>query len=101
MKTIKFLLPIAALFVSAVAFGQKSNAKANSSSKAQEKTSQSTSGKRDEARTVGTMTSNTHASARAKSRANENAAFDDYRTQVKPKASSSAGDKRKNGKKKS
>lgn len=106
MKTLKFLLPVAALFVSAIAFGQKGNNKAQSrtdgSTKVHTRTKQSTtSDRRDEARMNGTITSNTHASERAKSRANENAAFDGSGTYTKTKANRSSGDKRKYGKKKS
>jgi hypothetical protein len=99
MKTVKILLPIAALFMSAFAFGQKSNGKANGTLKVHEKERQSSSERRDQARITGTMTSNTHASARAKSRANENAAFDDSRTNFRTKTDRPAGDKRKKGRK--
>ena len=105
MKTLKVLLPVAALLVSALAFGQKSNSKGHSkadgSTKVHTRTNKSTSERRDEARINGTVTANTHASERAKSRVNENSAIDGSGTKVKSKAYHSAGDKRKYSRKKS
>jgi hypothetical protein len=68
MKTMKILLPVAALFISALAFGQKNG---NSRHK-EEKSYQSGSVKRAEARANGSVQANAHANENAQRNANEN-----------------------------
>ena len=69
MKTVKMILPVAALFISALAFGQKSNK--SSHSKLQDRNYQATN-KKQEARTNGATNANQHANTNAQQRANEN-----------------------------
>jgi hypothetical protein len=68
MKTVKILMPVAALFISAIAFGQKSNGQQKRSTKTQE----SSVSKKYEARTNGAVNANANANTNAQQNANEN-----------------------------
>ena len=101
MKTIKLLLPVAALFISAIAFGQRNNA--NRPDKQHAKTYQSTD-RRETARVNGSVNANEHANVNAQRNANENSVLNGTtvttRTKYKVKQKSTVADKRKYGSKK-
>jgi hypothetical protein len=78
MKTIKLLLPVAALFISAIAFGQKSNGHQKKNN--QTSTYSTGEDKREQARTNGTINANANANERAKARANENSVLNESGT---------------------
>lgn len=100
MKTIKILLPVAALFISAVAFGQKSNG--HQKKNTQVNTYSSGEERREQARINGTVNANANANERARIRANEHSVLNhsgtSYRT-YKTKAKSNNGVKRSYAKK--
>ena len=102
MKTIKILLPVAALFVSAVAFGQK-----NSNHRLEKQNArayQKDVSRRDAARTNGVVNANEHANENAQRNANENSVLNGAttttKTKYKVKHKSTDADKRKYGTKK-
>jgi hypothetical protein len=102
MKTIKFLLPVAAMFVSAIAFGQKSNQ--NRMEKQNAKAYHSSTDRRETARVNGAVNANEHANANAQRNANENSVLNGTttttKTKYKVKNKRTDADKRKYGNKK-
>ncbi len=72
MKTIKILLPVAALFVSALAFGQNGNGNSRVKVSTTTTTHRNGSVKSNEARVNGSINSNSHANQNAQRNANEN-----------------------------
>lgn len=91
MKTIKILLPAAALFVSALAFGQKTNS--THSKKYENRTGNPT-----EARVNGAVNANAHANENAQRNANENSVLNgstSVKTKYKARVNRSDSDKRK------
>ena len=98
MKTVKMILPLAALFISALAFGQKPTSKGQI--KQQERSYQNTDVRREPARTNGVENANQHANARAQQKANENSVLNGTsttKTKYKSKYRKSDLDKRKYG----
>jgi hypothetical protein len=99
MKTIKFLLPVAALFISAIAFGQKANT--HRVEKLNSKTYKSSADRRESARVNGVTNANEHANANAQRNANENSVLNGTtttaKTKYKVKNKRTDADKRKYG----
>jgi len=95
MKTMKLLLPVAALFISAVAFGQKSNG--HQKKNMQANTYSTSEERREQARINGTVNANANANERARARANENSVLNQSGTtqrKYKAKVKSNSGVKR-------
>ena len=101
MKTKKILLPLAALFFSAIAFGQRNNP--NRSEKQHVKTAQ-TIDRRETARVNGSVNANEHANVREQQNANQNSVLNGTttttKTKHKVKYKKQDADKRKYGTKK-
>ena len=99
MKTIRFLLPVAALFISAIAFGQKNTHRQDRQTT---KPYHSTE-KRDRARVNGVLNANEHANENAQRNANENSVLNGTtttattKTKYKKKSKLTDADKRKYG----
>src|SRR5829696_7185253 len=91
METLKKLLPVAAFFISAVAFGQKST-KANGSVRANVNTHQSGSVNRNEARVNGSINANEHANQNAQRNANENSVLNGTTVRTKDRVKGSKSD---------
>ncbi len=95
MKTIKLLLPVAALFITAVAFAQKSNG--HQKKNTQVNTYSSSEERREQASVNGTVNANANANERAQARANENSVLNQSGTtqrKFKTKVKSNNGVKR-------
>ena len=101
MKTIKILLPIAALFISALAFGQRTHAYKHE--RQNQKSVHSHTDRRERARVNGAINANENASANAQHHANENSVLNGTtttETKYKIKRKSTDADKRNYGSKK-
>jgi hypothetical protein len=99
MKTIKILLPVAAMLISAIAFGQRNNG--NRVEKQHSKVYKSNTDRRESARVNGAVNANEHANANAQRNANENSVLNGTttttKTKYKVKHKSTDADKRKYG----
>ncbi len=96
MKTRKILLPFAALFISALAFGQNGHAKVKTTSTTHHE-------RREVARVNGSINANAHANENAQRNANENSVLNgtaSVKTNYPLKKIHSNHGKRKHGKKK-
>ena len=101
MKTKKILLPVVALFISALAFGQKSNA--NGQYKAKSKTHQQGEVKKESARVNGATKANANANVNAQRNANANSVLNGTgtaRTKYKARVNQSDAGRRKYNRKK-
>ena len=79
----KFLLPVAAMFISAIAFGQRSNG--NRLDKQHTKVYKSNTESRESARVNGAVNANEHANVKAQQNANENSVLNGTTTRAKTK----------------